>query len=222
MNNFYPSPLPEGQRPQILFRVEHSNNSSFRNHNMVARDCGIPLTWKACDNHLSWNRNANTPFLSFFDSWGQALKRRRLRSRGEQDVVIIAVWAKDMHHLYDAEHIARSLGYNNSGQDHRRKLAYFQHEYLVWGGIAADDYRILGVFSGDGPERSVLLRSLTNTTHTFQASLPGDFGDNATRRDVSIEVLIEMYSCTGVIDAYKYNVLIACMGRAGTVMSAER
>jgi len=61
-----------------------------------------------------------------------------------------------------------------------------------------------------------------NTTHTFRASLPGDFGDNATRQDVSREILIEMYSCTRVIDAYKYNVLIACMGRAGTVMSAGR
>jgi hypothetical protein len=71
-----------------------------------------------------------------------------------------------MHNLYEAEDIARSLRYNNSGQDRRRKLAYFRHEYLVWGGIAADDYRILGVFSGDGPERSVLLRSLTHTTYT--------------------------------------------------------
>lgn len=92
--------------------------------------------------------------------------------------MIIAVWAKDMHHLYKAEDIATALGYNNSGQDRRRKLAYFRHEYLVWGGIAADDYRILGVFSGDGPERSVLLRSLTNITHIFQASLPSDFGHN--------------------------------------------
>jgi len=182
-------------------------------------------TWRACDNHLSWNPTADTPFLSFFTCWGQALQRRRyLQNQGKQGIVIIAVWAKDIHHLYKAEDIARALGYNNSGQDRRRKLAYFRYEYLVWGGIAADDYRILGVFSGDGPERSVLLRSLTNTihTHTFQASLPGDFGDNAIRRDVSREVLDEMYSCTGVIDADKYNVLVACMGRAGAVMSAGR
>lgn len=216
MNNLYPSPVPERQRPLNLFRVENSNNSSFRNHNMVARDCGIPPTWQACDNHLSWNRTANTPFLSFFTCWGQALRRRRyFQNRGEQGVVIIAVWAKDIHHLYKAEDIARALGWDNSGQDRRRKLAYFRHEYLVWGGIAADDYRILGVFSGDGPERSVLLCSITmtnNTTHTFQASLPGNFGDNATQRDVSTEVLNEMHSCTGVIDAYKYNVLIACIG----------
>ncbi len=39
---------------------------------------------------------------------------------------------------------------------------------------------------------------------------------------MSREVLDEIYSCTGVIDAYKYNVLVACMGRAGTVMSAGR
>jgi hypothetical protein len=63
MNNLYPSPLPDGQQPQILFRVEHSSNSSFRNHNVVSRDFGIPPTWKACDNHLSWNRNSNTPLV---------------------------------------------------------------------------------------------------------------------------------------------------------------
>jgi hypothetical protein len=51
--------------------------------------------------------------------------------------------------LFSSLH-ARALGYDNSGQDRRRKLAYFRYEYLVWGGIAADDYRILGVFSGDG------------------------------------------------------------------------
>jgi hypothetical protein len=33
MNNLYPSPLPDGQQPQILFRIEHSNNSSFRKNN---------------------------------------------------------------------------------------------------------------------------------------------------------------------------------------------
>lgn len=122
--------------------------------------------------------------------------------------MIIAVWAKDIHHLYKSEDIATALRYNNSGQDRRRKLAY---EYPVWGCITADDYRILGVFSGDGPEQSILLRSLTNITHTFQANLPGGFGHNATRQDVSTEALIEMYTYTGVIDAYKYNVLIAYM-----------
>lgn len=39
---------------------------------------------------------------------------------------------------------------------------------------------------------------------------------------MSREVLDEMYSYTGVIDADKYNVLVACIGRAGAVISAGR
>jgi hypothetical protein len=50
--------------------------------------------------------------------------------------------------------------YNDSGQDRRRRLRNHWHEYLVWGGIFVDDYRILAVFRGDGPERSVPLCSL--------------------------------------------------------------
>jgi hypothetical protein len=41
MNHPYTSPLPDGQQPQVLFRVEHSGNSSFRNHNMMSRSFGI-------------------------------------------------------------------------------------------------------------------------------------------------------------------------------------
>jgi len=161
MNKNSFSPLPYGQRPQILFRVEHSKNSSFRNYNMVSRGPSIPPTPVAFDNHLSWNRRMNTPFLSFFNSWIKALRRRKwLLDQGARDVVIIVIWAEDLHYLYQAEDIATTLGYNDSGQDRRRRLRNHWHEYLVWGGIFADDYRILAVFRGDGPERSVPLCSL--------------------------------------------------------------
>jgi hypothetical protein len=210
MNNNAFSPLPDGQRPQILFRVEHSDNSSFRNHDMVSRDPSIPPTPVVFDKHLSWNPNSNTPFLSFFNSWAKALSRRKwLLGQGARDVRIIAVWAEDIQHLYRAEGIATALGYNNSGQDRRRRLMNHRYEYLVWGGIAADDYRILVVFPGDGPERSVSLLSLTNSV---EASLPGDFVSSTARPDVSAELLIEIWSCTGVKDKYKHNVLVAYMG----------
>jgi hypothetical protein len=62
----------------------------------------------------------------------------------------------------------------------------------------------------DGPEISVSLRSPTNTVET---SLPGDFARNTPPRNVSEELLIEIYCCTGVLDEAKYNVLIAYMGR---------
>ena len=68
----------------------------------------------------------------------------------------------------------KALGYKNSGQDRRRRLKSHRYKYLVWGSIPADDYRILAVFPGDGPERSVSLRSHTNSV---EASLPCDFTD---------------------------------------------
>jgi hypothetical protein len=66
--------------------------------------------------------------------------------------VIIVVWAEDMHNLYRAKDVATALGYNYNGQDPRRRLQYYRNEYLVWGGISADDYRILAVFPGDALE----------------------------------------------------------------------
>jgi hypothetical protein len=60
---------------------------------------------------LSWNRRTNTPFLSFFNSWVKALRRRKwLLDQGARDVIIIVVWAEDLHYLYHAEDIATALG----------------------------------------------------------------------------------------------------------------
>lgn len=41
------------------------------------------------------------------------------------------------------------------------------------------------------------------------AILRGDFASNTPGRNVSEELLIDIYSCTGVIGVYKYNILIA-------------
>lgn len=105
---------------------------------------------------MSWTL-AGMPFLSFFDSWTAALKWRSfLLSKGYRNVEIIAIWAWDLHFLYKAADIARTLGYRDGNYDHpfyrRRQLSYFKHEYLVWGSILADEYRILAVFFGDNQE----------------------------------------------------------------------
>ena len=80
---------------------------------------------------------------------------------------------------------------------------------MVWGGIYADDYRILADFPGNGPERSFPLRS---HTRGVVANLPGDFAGNTAPRNVSEELLIEIYSCTEVKDIHKHDVLVARMG----------
>jgi hypothetical protein len=175
----------------------------------VLEQCSIPPTRLAFDNHLSWNRT-DTPFLSLFNSWDKTLRWRKwLLDRDVRDIIIIAVWADDLHSLYEAEDIARTLRYNDSGQDRRRRLRNHRHEYLVWGGICADDYRILAVFPGNGPERPV---PLCSRTRRVVANLPGDFASNAALRDVSEALLIEIYSCTGVEDRNKHHILVAYMG----------
>ena len=208
MNRSPFSPLPNGQRPLILFRVEHFNNSRFRDHNMVVMDFSLP-TNRAFDNHLSWKRS-NTPFISFFDSWEHALRRHKWwLARGKKNVIIVAIWAEDMCNLYSAQDVATALEYNNNSQDNRRRLANHRHEYLVWSGIAADYYRILAVFSGDGSERPVFLQS---ATYNVEATLPGDLRDNTARRDVTEELRSKLYSCTGIIDEGKYNALVRYLG----------
>ena len=174
-----------------------------------APNTGIPPTRLVFDNLLPWKRT-NTPFLSFFDSWVKALGRRKwLLDQGKRDIIIIGVWTKDLHYLYKAEDIVTTLRYNNNGQDRRCGLRNHRHEYLVRGGICADDCRILAVFPGDGPERSVPLRS---RTRRVMAYLPGDFASNTIPQGVSKELLIEIYGCTGVQDIYKHDILVACMG----------
>jgi hypothetical protein len=53
------------------------------------------------------------------------------------------------------------LGYNNNGKNRR----YHDDEYLIHGGISADDYRLLAAFEGQG-ERVVALSvpGLTGST----------------------------------------------------------
>jgi hypothetical protein len=119
-----------------------------------APNTGIPPTRLVFDNLLPWKRT-NTPFLSFFDSWVKALGWRKwLLDQGKRDIIIIGVWTKDLHYLYKAEDIVTTLRYNNNGQDRRCGLRNHRHEYLVRGGICADDCRILAVFLGDGLERA--------------------------------------------------------------------
>lgn len=103
-----------------------------------------------------------------------------------------------------------TLGYNNSGQDCRRRLSNHQHEFLVCGCISADDYRILATFPGDGPEISVTLRSRTKTV---EISLPGDFARDMPPQKVPEELLNEIYSATGDWDVDKCNMLISVMSK---------
>jgi hypothetical protein len=131
-----------------------------------------------------------------------------LLERSAKDVVIIAVWAKDMVDVYDAGDVAAALGYNDNSQDNRRKLRNHRYEYLVYGGINADDYRILVIFDGGGPERLVPLRSLH---YSVEARIPGDFARDVTPQNASRELLVEIHCNTGVTNYAWHDQLVSCM-----------
>jgi hypothetical protein len=100
-------------------------------------------------------------------------RRQALVKDGGKQIVIIPVWAKGLRNVHDASEVAEMLGYNNNGRNRR----YHDDEYLIHGGISADDYRLLAVFEGQG-ERVVALSvpGLTGSTTVpdeFMTTAPG-------------------------------------------------
>lgn len=196
MNHF--SPQPETPPPRFLFRVEcHDRSSrhyncSFNGFDMTAKDPTRGLDGRAFDDHLSWTRRP-TPFLSFFSDWDVALKkRRRMLDKEANNVVIIVIRTEGLRNLYSAYDIARRLRYTGNGQDRRRQLGNHFKEFLVVGGIRADEDRILATFHGDGPERVV---SLSIPGLRAGVSVTSDFAPTGT--DATQELQDEIYSCIG-------------------------
>ncbi|PVH91433.1 hypothetical protein DM02DRAFT_342728 [Periconia macrospinosa] len=161
MNRF--SPTSETHPPRFLFRVEcHDQSSryyncSFTNFHMTARFPTRIVNESAFRDHFSWSHTP-TPFLSFSNDWNKALARRRwMLDNGAKDIVLIAVETRDLRNVYNAYDVARCLGYTDNTRNRRRRLSKHCGEFLVVGGIHADEYRIIATFPGDGPERLVSL-----------------------------------------------------------------
>lgn len=59
-----------------------------------------------------------------------------------------------MTNVLDAYEIAKRLGYRDDDRDPRRRLRYHDGEYLLWGGYAAEEGKLLmQVPVGEGPLR---------------------------------------------------------------------
>ncbi|RAL03486.1 uncharacterized protein BO80DRAFT_284736 [Aspergillus ibericus CBS 121593] len=206
------APLSADSTPLILFRVEYRANRSLRGGHLYARrtgDTDAP-TWEDFDDHLSWGRTP-TRFLSFFSSWGRAIKRRQdLEDKRERDIIVIAIWAKDMPGVYSAEEVACRLEYSNMNPAAQRRWDHHD-EYLVEGGIPADDYRILAVFEGGGPPRRVVFEwpGLQASTTIPTGFFPGRRSNNPLQ-----DIADEIYSRSGARDDLKRDELVqAISGR---------
>lgn len=147
---------------------------------------------QAFDDHLSWTHSP-TPFLSFTDDWYKALGRRRwMLEHGANNVVIIAISSEDLRGIYRAYDIASRLRYTDDSRDQRRRLRNHLDEFLVLGGIRAEEDRILATFCGDGPKRIV---SLSIPGLQTMVDMTSDFTPIGT--DATHELQIEMYSSIG-------------------------
>lgn len=104
----------------------------------------VPLTREAFANCLSWKK-VDTPLIPFTTIWEKAMRRRgELLEDGRKQIVIIAVWAKGLQNVYNAREVAEMLGNDNGN------INKWNHndEYLIYGGIPANDYRLLAMFVG--------------------------------------------------------------------------
>ncbi len=93
-------------------------------------------------------------------------RRQVFINEGAQDVVIIAVWLKDLPNVYSAYDVAHALQFSG------RQLGQDRDEILVCGGIFADSYRILALFRGILPPEDIAI-SLPGLR--FEVRVPGNF-----------------------------------------------
>lgn len=199
-------PLSADEKPSILFRAECSSNRSFRRGYLRAQRTpdSRPPSAQDFDDHLSWQREESR-FLSF-GTWKRAVSHlRKLEREKKTDVVVIAVWVKGLAGVYSAEEAACRLKYSDTDTDRKRKPWPHRDEYLLDGGIAADDYRVLAVFEGGGPEHDVVFECpLYQITTRVPSGLFLGQRSNNTLGDIEYEI----YSRSGVHDDMKRDELV--------------
>ncbi|KAK7177457.1 hypothetical protein PSPO01_16495 [Paraphaeosphaeria sporulosa] len=198
-------PPPLRVPPFVLFRTEchdrNSNvyNSTFLNSDIVSRACQArlkitPVTRNDFDDCLSWQK-VNTSLIPFTISWDRAMQRRQwLIQGGMKRIVIVAIWTKDLRNVYDASEVAEWLGYKNDGKDKRRQIRHHYDEYLIYGGISADEYRLLTVFDGQQEKEVTLgIPGLVGST-----IVPATFPNGTPEATVQEELQNAIYLHTGI------------------------
>jgi hypothetical protein len=205
---------------RLLYTRAEPKTSSTRfngNGDLPARGLLPTHDW-VFDYHLSWyKRNFPSPFLSTFCSWRRIMYWRRwmLSQDGVNigDLYIVAIDTDRVHTCYDAYDMAQRLGYTDSGIHPRRRLSNHRDEYLIYGGISADDYAILAIFPAGGNE---VYRQVDGHSVPLPAAYLeylSRLASHGLRMTVVEDLATEIYSSTGVYNDRQLAALLTAMRR---------
>ncbi|KAM9877596.1 hypothetical protein VDGL01_08332 [Verticillium dahliae] len=199
-------PLQVGFRVEVHDAEHQSENNTFRRGegSMVARDPSRDLDDDAFRDHLTWGSRRAGPLISFTSNWNRAMERRkRFIEDKAQNIVVIAVWLEGLE-VYDAYDVARHLPMKRPEQH--------LDEFLLYGNICADSYRILAMFHGVLEPENV---TLSPQGWVFEASVPGGFAHptrTGTLRNATEDFRDETYSLTGIKGGVKLDSLLRSIG----------
>lgn len=219
----------------IGFRVEcHAPNPRYASKQQIqlgtdgrsslTTECNIPDNKRdfieAAANHLS-RKQVPSPFTSLFRSWESAIiQRDYLIKKGAYDVLIIAIWLEDRV-VYDAENIAKSLGYVDcpaTPDEETRQLYFHNDEIFITDGISASENRILATFGGRESEAKPILisaptiekRKLLSEMMSAEVELEDVIGKGESTKNLASELSRR----TGVLAYVQYYLLVrAICGR---------
>lgn len=122
-------------------------------------------------------------------------RQKMLRQDGAnvEDLYIVAIDMTRVNIKYDAYDQAQRLGYTDFGNNRRKRLSHHLGEYLIYGGIPADNYAILAIFpaGGDGLRRQV---------DGYWITLPAAYLEYLSRSRMTVveDLATEIYRSTGV------------------------
>lgn len=111
-----------------------------------------------------------------------------------------------MSGVCSAEEVAARLGYSDTGLDPHRKLWHHRDEYLVEGGIVADEYRVLAIFEGGVPPRNAVTEC---PFYRIPATILSEFFPRRRSNNVFGGYMEgECNNCSGVRDNMKRDELV--------------
>ncbi|KAF5245281.1 hypothetical protein FANTH_7403 [Fusarium anthophilum] len=173
---------------------------------------------EAAANHLS-QKQVPSPFTSLFRSWESAVRRRDYLSKwGVLNVPIIAIWLEGRE-VYDAEEIAKSLGYVEcpaTPDEETRKLHLHTDEIFITGGILASENRILAAFGEKPKEKNdevelVLISKLTIEKRDLLSVMMAEEVERENvigKGEITQGLASELFRRTGAVAYEKYYVLV--------------